>query len=210
MFFKILISLFILFQADTILIDKIAAVVNEEIITLTDIDKAIQFFPLSRTGGEKEEAFYARVLENLINHKVVYLEFRDEFKLVEQDYEEVQAPVIRRLGSLDKLMEVLKKFDMEWGDFKNFIKEKVVYEKVLQEKFLDEIKIDFRDIENFYNKEYVPQQQRLTLTPQSLIEMASRIEKQLKKNRLTEKSSTWIMEMKSSYKIENKLLQEGK
>jgi len=210
MFFKILISLFILFQADTILIDRIAATVNEEIITLTDIDKAIQFFPLFRAGIETEEAFYTRVLEELINYKVLYLEYKDEFNLMEEDYDEVQTPVIRRLGSLDKLMKVLEKFDMEWADFKNFIKEKVAYDKVLQEKFLSEIKIDFREIENFYNKEYVPQQQQLNLTPGTLIEMTPHIEKQLKKTRLKEQSSAWLREMKSSYKIENKLLQEAK
>jgi hypothetical protein len=210
MFFKILISLFILFQADTILIDKIAAVVDEEIITLTDIDKAIQFFPLSQAGSKTDEAFYIRVLEELINYKMVYLEYKDEFHLVEQDYEEVQAPVIRKLGSLDKLMKLLKKFDMDWADFKDFIKEKVVYEKVLQEKFLGEIKIDFREIENFYNKKYVPQQQRLTLIPKTLIEMTLSIEKQLKKAHIKEQFSTWLKEMKSSFKIENKLSQESK
>jgi hypothetical protein len=210
MFFKILISLFILFQADTILIDKIAAVVNDEIITLTDIDKAIQFFPIPRAGNETEDAFYIRVLEELINYRVVYSEYKDEFNLTEEDYEEIQAPVIRRLGSLDKLMNVLEKFDMDWADFEEFIKGKAFYEKVLQEKFLSEIKIDFREIENFYNKEYVPQQQRLSLTPKTLIEMAPRIEKQLKKARVKERSSTWLKEMKSSHKIENKLLQEGK
>jgi hypothetical protein len=58
-------------QSGYILIDKIAAVVNDEIITLTDIDKAIQFFPGFRKTLEREEEFYLRVLEDLINYKVV-------------------------------------------------------------------------------------------------------------------------------------------
>lgn len=210
MFSKILICLLLCCQSNTILIDKIAAVVNEEIITLTDIDKAIRFFPRSRSAGETEEAFYARILKNLINWKVVYLEYNEAFKLAEEDYEEVQAPVIQKLGSLDELMAALKKFDMEWADFKEFIKEKVVYEKVLKEKFLDEIKIDFKEIEVFYNNEYIPRQKKLNINPKSLIEMAPLIEKQLKQRKARETSAAWLEEMKSSYNIENKLAKEAR
>jgi hypothetical protein len=197
-------------QANTILIDKIAAVVNEEIITLTDIDKAIQFYPLTRKKGESEEAFYVTVLEDLINYKAIYLEYKDEFKLTEEDFEEVQAPIIMKFRSLNKLMDRLEKFDMKWSDFEDFIEEKVVYEKVLKEKFLDEIKIEFKEIEIFYNKEYVPQQMKLNLIPKSLIEMTPRIEKQLKKSRIRKMTSSWLKGIKSSYKIENKMAQEAK
>lgn len=210
MFSKILISFLILLQVSPVLIDKIAAVVNEEIITLTDIDKAVQFFPLSREKGESEEAFYARVLEDLIHYKVVYLEYKDAFELTEEDYEEVQAPAIMKFRSLDKLIARLEEFDMKWADFKDFIKEKVVYEKVLEEKFFDEVKVDFKEIEAFYNEEYVPQQMRLSLTPRSLIEMTPGIEKQLKKSRARQMTSTWLKGIKSSYKIENKMAQESK
>ena len=210
MFSKILILFLILFQVSPVLIDKIAAVVNEEIITLTDIDKAIRFFPLARKKDEPEQAFYARVLEDLINYKVVYLEYKNEFKLTEDDYEEVQAPAIMKFRSLDKLMARLEEFDMKWADFKDFIKERVVYEKVLKEKFFDEVKVDFKEIEVFYNEEYVPQQRRLNLTPKSLIEMTPRIEKQLKKSRARQMTSTWLKGIKSSYKIENKMAQESK
>jgi len=208
MFSKILISFLIILQVSPVLIDKIAAAVNEEIITLTDIDKAIQFFPLARKKDEPEEVFYARVLEELINYKVVYLEYKGEVKLSEEDYDEVQSPAIMKFRSLDRLLARLEDFDMNWADFKDFIKEKVVYEKVLKEKFLDEIKIDFKEVEAFYNNEYVPQQVRLNLTPKSLIEMTPRIEKQLKKSRAREMTSTWLKGIKSSYKIENKMVQE--
>jgi len=84
-----------------ILIDKIAAVVNDEIITMMDIDKAIRFYPAFRKTQESEETFYARVLEDLINYKVVYLEYKDQYTLKEEDYNEVQTAVIEKLGSLE-------------------------------------------------------------------------------------------------------------
>ena len=84
---KALFSLFILLQPGPILVDKIAAIVNEEIITIHDIERAIAFFPLLRQNNESEENFYFRVLADLITYKVIALEFSDEFNLSEEDFE---------------------------------------------------------------------------------------------------------------------------
>ncbi len=191
-----------------IVIEKIAAVVNEEIITRTDIDKAIQFYPAFRKAQESEETFYLRVLEDLINYKVIYLAYQKDFNLKEEDYDEVQIAVIEKMGSLDKLMTVLKSYDMEWLDFKEFIKEKVIYEMVLKEQLQEKITIDFKEIENFYIKEYRPLQEELELQPLSLFEIAPQIERHLRKVQTQEKLAGWLKEIRSSYKIENKLLKE--
>lgn len=206
--------LFILFQAalllrpDVILIDKIAAVVNEEIITQSDIDKAIQFYPILRKKDVATQDFYISVLQDLINYKVVHLEYKDEYNLREEDYTEVQTSIINKLGSYNQLMRLLHQFDMQWEDFKDFIKEKVFYEKVLQRIFQIKITIDFNEIETFYNEQYLPSQQSLQLKPKTLIEMAPLIETQLRKERTDEALAGWLKEITTSYKIENKLIEE--
>ena len=205
MIVKTLLSLFILLQSGPILVDKIAAVVNEEIITIHDIERAIAFFPILRQNKESEEDFYFRILANLINYKVISLEFNDEFNLSEEDFEQVQTPILKKAGSLEKLLAVLNNFTMSWSDFQNFIKEKVLYEKVLREKFQMEISVPFNDIENFYNNDYSPSQQRLGLVPQTLVEMAPVIEKYLRQLRTEEQLSSWLNDLHSNYKIEIKL-----
>jgi len=206
--------LFILFQTalfprpDVILIDKIAAVVNEEIITQSDIDKAIQFYPILRKKDVSPQDFYISVLQDLINYKVVYLEYKDEYTLHQEDYTEVQTSIINKLGSYNKLMGLLRQFDMQWEDFKDFIKEKVFYQKVLKGIFQIKITIDFKEIEIFYNEQYLPSQESLQLKPKTLIEMAPLIETQLRKDRTDEALAGWLKEITTSYKIENKLLEE--
>ena len=206
--------LFILFQTalfprpDMILIDKIAAVVNEEIITQSDIDKAIQFYPILRKKDVFTQDFYISVLQDLINYKVVYLEYKDEYTLREEDYNEVQTSIINKLGSYNKLMSLLRQFDMQWEDFKDFIKEKVFYQKVLKGIFQIKITIDFKEIETFYNEQYLPSQESLRLKPKTLIEMAPLIETQLRKDRTDEALAGWLKEITTSYKIENKLIEE--
>jgi parvulin-like peptidyl-prolyl isomerase len=205
MIVKILLPLFILLLQGPIMVDKIAAVVNDEIITIHDIERAIVFYPVLRQKNETEENFYFRVLSDLINYKVIHLEFNDEFNLSEEDFEQVQTSILKKSGSLEKLLAVLNNFTMSWNDFRNFIREKVLYEKVLREKFQMEITVPFNEIENFYNNDYLPSQQRLGLVPQTLVEMAPEIEKYLRQLRKEEQLSTWLNNLRSNYKIEIKL-----
>jgi hypothetical protein len=202
---KALFSLFILLQPGPILVDKIVAIVNEEIITIHDIERAIVFYPLLRQNNETEENFYFRVLSDLINFKVISLEFGDEFNLSEEDFEQVQTPILKKAGSMEKLLTVLNNFTMSWSDFQAFIREKVLYEKVLREKFQMEITVPFNEIENFYNSDYVPSQLRLGLAPQSLVEMAPVIEKYIRQLRTDEQLSAWLSDLRANYKIEIKL-----
>ena len=208
MFSKILIYLLVLLQPSTIIIDKIAAVVNNEIISMTDIDKSIDLFPVFKKKEESSKAFYNKILQELINYKVIYLEYKNDFILTEENYEEVQTPIIKKQGSLNQLIKLLKKYDMNWKDFKDFIKEKVLYEKVLKEKFQMNIKISFNEIKSFYYEDYLPLQKELNLKSNSLIEMTSLIEKHLRKIKTENKLSGWLEEIKSSYKIENIFLKE--
>ena len=71
-----------------------------------------------------------------------------------------------------------------------------------------QIIINFKEIESFYNKEYLPAQKKLKLKPKTLIEMTPLIEKHLRKIRTDEELSDWLKEIRSSHKIENKLTME--
>ncbi|MCP4221487.1 MAG: hypothetical protein GY765_43080 [bacterium] len=194
--------------AERIEIDKIAAVVNERLITLTDIHKAARLYAAFRKKEQTEEQFHLDVLRDLLNYKVVYLEYSDEITLEDEDYMEVQTLIIKNLGAYDKLLKVLGDFDMSWEDFKGFIKDKVMYEKVVRKNLQVSVSVGFKAIEAFYNNQYLPLQLGLQLKPKSLIEMAPVIETQLRKDRTEEEMAGWLKEITTSYRIENKLVEE--
>lgn len=205
MLIKALLSLFVLLQPGPILVDKIAATVNEEIITIHDIERAIAFFPTLGQNNESEENFYSRILGDLITYRMIALEYGDEFNLNEEDFEMVQTQILQKAGSLEKLLAALSNFAMSWSDFEKFIREKVLYEKVLREKFQMEITIPFNEIENFFNRDYLPSQQQLGLEPRALVEMAPEIEKYLRKLRTEKQLFVWLNDIRSAYTIEIKL-----
>ena len=194
-----------LFTQQPIVIDQVAATVNDEIITLSDIDKALAFYPTLRQLNEDEEQFYLRVLNELIDYKVVSMEFGQEFTLSDEDFEPVQTEAINKAGSLEKLLAAMKRFDMEWRDFHAFIRDKVIYEKVLREKFPQRFAVEFAEVERFYNQHYLPLQQRLQLEPRPLAEMAPVIEDHLRQIKTEENLTSWLQELKQEYRIDIKL-----
>lgn len=200
-----LFSLFLLLQPGPVMVDKIAATVNNEIITVHDIERAIAFFPERRRDDEAEEGFFFRVLGDLITHKVISLEYGDEFNLGEEDFEAVQTQLLQKAGSLEKLLATLELFAMNWGELEQFIREKVLYEKVLREKFPMEMVIPFEEIEEFFQRDYLPSQLQLGLEPRSLAEMAPQIEKYLRTLRMEKQQSAWLGDIRSAYKVEIKL-----
>ena len=202
---KTLFSLFILLQSGPVLVDKIAATVNNEIITIHDIERAIAFFPLLRQDKETEGNFYFRVLGELVTYKVIALEYSDEFNLDEEDFEFVQTQLLQKSGSLEQLLAALDQFAMNWGELEEFIREKVLYEKVLREKFPMEMAIPFEEIEEFFQRDYLTSQLQLGLEPRSLAEMAPQIEKYLRTLRMEKQQSAWLGDIRSAYKVEIKL-----
>lgn len=202
---KALFSLWILLQPGPVLVDKIAATVNNEIITVHDIERAIAFFPVQRRDDEPEESFFFRILSDLVTYKVISLEYGDEFNLGEEDFEAVQTQLLQKSGSLEQLLTTLSQFAMSWGDLEGFIREKVLYEKVLQEKFPMELAIPFEEIEEFFNRDYLPSQLQLGLEPRSLAEMAPQIETYLRTLRTEKQQSAWLNDIRAAYKVEIKL-----
>lgn len=189
-------------------VDRIAAVVQNEIITLSDIDKALLLYPILRKAGESERDLYLRVLDNLIRHKIAWLEYRDEIQLTAGDFNPLQTAIIRKAGSLGNVISLLQRFDMDWDDLKTFIRERVMYEKLLKDNFQMKITIPFPRIEEFYNTQYLPTQKSLDLPALSLVEMAPVIEKHLRTQQTEDRVSSWLREIKESYRVENRLVME--
>lgn len=196
-------------EIDTIMLDKLAATVNEEIITYSDIEKAIRIFSIPQPENQSNTDFYKQVLEDLIDYKVVAIEYRNDMVLEDEDYDLIQSSVIEKNGSLERLNAVLRSYGMEWNDFKAFIREKVAYEKVLDKLVKIKVSIPFSDIENYYNTQYLPSQENIGLQPKSLIEMSPEIETYLRKEQTQQELTGWLKQLRASYKIENKLGNEN-
>ncbi len=191
-------------NTDWVLQDRIAAFVGDRIITMTEVDLAIQIYPVFRRTDESEGTFYTRVLWELIHQKLVAAEFGDEFAPDEKDYEATQTAIITKAGSLERLLTLLARFDMDWQDLRTFIADRVLTEKVIKEKFSLKITVSFEDIEAFYQQEYLPPQRAIGSEPRSLVAMAPVIEQYLRQQRTLEKLADWYDDLVAVARVEIK------
>ncbi len=211
MFFKaLLIILAVTTTKPLITIDRIAATVNSEVITQSDIDKAVLLYPHLRNPGESVTSYYKRVLQELINYKVLALEYGGTKKFTEEDYADLQTSIISRMGSMENVLKSLKKYDMNWDSLKLFIRDKMIHDQIVADKLQIRISIDLQEVENYYNNIYVPSQKALRLEPKSFIEIANTIEKHLRSGRTKLRIKEWLDEIKKSYKIINLFEKENK
>ncbi len=208
MLFKIIASILLLIQPTEIVIDKIAAVVNNEIITISDIDKALFFYSSYDVDNNFEGDLYLKELKKMIDYKVIFLEFKDQFELNDGDFENMKRSIIERFGSFQNMVEILNKFDMDMSGFRNFLTEKVFYDKVIKDKFKLGIIIEFSAIENFYNKKYLLTCNRLKIEPKSIIEMTPVIESFLREKKVKKELVQWMDSIRASYSITNILSEE--
>jgi len=201
MFSKLIILFLTILQFGMILIDKIAATVNDEVITISDIEKSLFFYPILRNKKESEHDLYLQQLENMVNYKIIYMENKGQFEITKEDFESIRLSEIKRYGSIESFMNILKNFDMDMNDFMDFVRDKVFFDKVVKEKFKLKIDVKFEEIEDFYKTEYLSLQKKLGMTPLSLIEIASEIEDHLRSKKINKQLSGWISDMQKSYKI---------
>ncbi len=207
MFFNKKIFLLFLFLSFTlvaqqqIIVDKMVGRVGQEIITMSDIEKYITFF-LSQGKEEKEKHFYDRGLEEIINHKVVYLEYSGSFSINKSDYEKVLVKVLEKVGGISELDYLLNKFGMNKDDFKDFVRYKIVYGLVINRKLNLKIKVTLKEIEDYYSQKYLPVQRQMKLKIKSMIELAPLIEKKLREEKRKVMVVNWIENLKKNYTIE--------
>ncbi len=184
-----------------ILLDRIIAIVNNEIITMTDLELAIRLYPTFRDPKEDEKQFYNRVLDELINYKIVFLEYQNEFTISENEYFNVQTMIVKKVGSYRILLNILNKYNMNWQDLKEFIKYKIIYDKVIKNKLQLKIFVNYKEIEDFYKNNYLPVQKSLNIEPKSLIEIAPLIEEHITNLRKNKILKEWIQELRKNYNI---------
>jgi peptidyl-prolyl cis-trans isomerase SurA len=168
--FIILIYLFTFYpiQAQEVL-DKIVAIVNNEIILISEIEQSTRYLSLqlkvdSRLEPEKYQELKKATLQSMIDQKILLAKaqldsIQVDNKRVEEVMEQNVKQMIERAGSEEKLEEYygqsLKKIKR---DYKNEVKKALMVEELKRKKFQN-LKVSRREVEEFFesNKDSLPE-----------------------------------------------------
>lgn len=138
--------------------DRIVAVVDEDPILSSDIDRAITLGLADRQEGESDPAFRRRVLETLIVQRIQLHEvsrFGIEQVPVEAIEEQVEA-IRARFGSDEELRARLAEVGLDLQGLRQLVARQLAVVAYFEEFLGPRIFVDLEEIRKYYDETLVP------------------------------------------------------
>jgi len=173
-------------------IDGVAAVVNQEIITLTDVRivKAFQIFEEDRMPGRTNR----EVLQKLVERKLLLQIAGEEDAEKETDVDAAMTLIKNRLGE-SRFRQMLQSFGMTAEDLREYAVEAVVHKLILATRFSQAVVVSLREMKDYYQGVYLSGLEKGE-TPQAMMDMLDQIERAIRQERIQSRVTEWISSLK--------------
>ncbi len=182
-------------------VDRIAAVVNEQVITLTDLRIAEVFGLYDEEFKELSGDLQPLILERLIDQKLVIALASEETFVENEELDSFQGRIIEKLGN-DQARGKLEEFGLDWQDLRVYILEKIIYQKIISRKFGQRNIVSLKEIEDYYRQSYVPSQKEKGLEPQPMVEILDEIESRIIQEKTKAQINDWIKNLRKKADIQ--------
>jgi peptidyl-prolyl cis-trans isomerase SurA len=202
--FLVLAGLLAAVPADAVIIDRIAAVVEQEVIPLSEINQLVTLRFIPRNAGESENQYRRRVLETMIAQALRYRDTqRFGAQTVPNDAVEARLLEIqRRFPSIQAFEQALRDTELTLDELKSLITRQLQVEAYVDERFSPLIFVSLDQIEEYYTNVWAPQRRNRGLDVPPLSEVREEIRRLLKAERLDEEIKKWTEQLRSRVNVD--------
>jgi len=183
------------------IIDRIVAVINEEVITLTDVRIAEAFGLYAEEIEEEGGDPRSQILERLIDQKVVVQLSSEDVLIKYEELDEFLMRITQRLGA-DEVERRLMQFSLVREDLRDFVREIIRYRTFISQIFSRVNPVSLKEIENYYQEIYVPEQKEKKVEPQPMMEILDEIESRVKQEKTRAQIKDWIKNLRDKSDIQ--------
>lgn len=180
-------------------VDYIVAVVNEKVITLTDMRIAETFCLYDEEIDPGAENIRQLLLEMMVDQKLVVLLAGAE-AVEKEEVDSFQDKIIEKMGS-EELEKKLEEFGLDRDDLREYIRDKIIYQKIIKRRFGQGVIVSLEEIEDFYKGRYVPSQEKMEVEPKPMMEILKEIESTIKHEKAMSNVEDWIKNLKTQVDI---------
>ena len=180
-------------------VDHIVAVVNEKVITLTDMRIAETFCLYDEEIDPGAENIHQLLLEMMVDQKLVVLLAGAE-AVEKEEVDSFQDKIIEKMGS-GELEKKLEEFGLDRDDLREYIRDKIIYQKIIKRRFGQGVIVSLEEIEDFYKGRYVPSQREKEVEPKPMMEILKEIESTIKQEKAMSNVKDWINNLKTQADI---------
>jgi hypothetical protein len=182
-------------------VDRILALVNGQIITLTDLRIARAFGLYERGGNAKTEDPADMVLQKLIDQKLVIQVAGKQSSINREEMDNFLDSVSEEMGNA-QFQEMLGQFGMRRNDLEPYMFERIVYNRIISSRFDHAVLVTLKEIQDYYEKKYVPNQQAQGQEVKSMLDILDEIEAALIKEKSEEQITEWLQNLREKADIQ--------
>ncbi|MCU1348645.1 MAG: Chaperone SurA [Acidobacteria bacterium] len=190
--------------ASAAVVDRIAAVVDRQVITVSEVSQLVQirFFP--RTADQSEDDYRRQVLDNLIAQA---LRYRDVERFGAEDIpkDSIEArlqEIAKRFASQPELEAAVARAELTMDEVRALVKRQLQVEAYIQERFLPLIYIANDDIDTYYRGPWTAQRRQRGLSIPPITEVRDEIRSLLKSTRLQEEIEKWTTQLRARANVD--------
>jgi len=193
-------STFFSFSRSQEVIDRIAAVVNEYVITLSDVKIAASFdlFDDEILSQEKDSLV---ILDWLINQKLVIGLTQESSPIEPEAVEAAYQSLLFKLGN-EAVKAKLDMFGLQKKDLQAYLFEKILFQRIIEDRFGLAVRVSLKEIEDYYREKFVLSQNPKNSEPSPLMEVLEEIESAIKKKKIKTLVEEWLKNLRREADIQ--------
>jgi parvulin-like peptidyl-prolyl isomerase len=180
-------------QGTAVLKDRILAVVDEEPILSSDLERVIKLGLVSQVPSESDEVYRRRVLEALIDERVRFHEI-DRFGFGEVPAEEVdeQVALIRgRFASEAVFSKALAEVGLNPQGLRQLVARQILVLTYVDERLGARVFVSLDEVTEYYRTVLAPEMQKKGQPVPPLEEVRDQIREVLKQQKLNQELAAW-------------------
>jgi hypothetical protein len=183
------------------MVNCIAAVVNNEIITRADVEIAEAMEIFEPAGAADPAARRARILDKLIDRMVVLAQVREaaapDPALIQAEW----TALIARLGE-GAVRSRIEAFGMAEADVREILGRGVRFRRIIADRFGRSISVTLKEIEAYYADTYAAARKKDGAAVKPLVEVLDVIEAEIKRAKIEIQAVLWIETLREQEEIE--------
>lgn len=182
-------------------VDGIVAVVNTDVITLTDF-RIVQGFGLVASDLDGAGNLSAwEILDRLIEQKLVVWVADPDLNVPVPELEAWYERLSGTIGA-EAFQQRMEEFDLTRDEFYVYLAEMIASRGVLEQRFQMAVTVSLREIEAYYNETYVPEQTARGLEPEPMVEILDKLETAVKSDGTRVLISEWVRNLRKEADID--------
>ena len=179
--------------------DRVLAVVDEDPVLASDVERAIRLGLEQPRPGETDERFRRRVLDALIDQRLQFHEI-DRFNFEQVPVAEIQARVAEirsRFPDEAAFQKALKEVGVDAKGLRQLVARQLLVLTYVDERLGARVFVGPDELNRYYREVLTPEMQKRGQQPPPLEDVREDIRETLKQQKMTQEMTKWTQDLRS-------------